>query len=106
MPTDLGLFSAIVKFADRSEHPALVVRSFPQGAEDVDLYIHTRMGWLNIHTPGFMRAAGKYSHEIFPFDYHLANPWHGNPPILDKASQHRRLFQEAAARLKAVPTKR
>ncbi len=101
-PTDLGLLSAVVKFADDSEHPSLVIRSFPQGSEDMDVYIHTKLGWLNIHTPGFMRAAGKYSHEIFPFDYQLANPWIGSPPVLDKASPQRGQFHDAAARIKAA----
>jgi hypothetical protein len=65
---DLGLISAVVRIADGSEHLGLVVKSFPAGGDDVDIYIKTNFGWLNIHANGFMRALGKYSHEIFPFD--------------------------------------
>jgi len=65
----------VVRIADGSEHLGLVVKSFPQGGDDVDIYMKTNFGWLNIHANGFMRALGKYSHEIFPFDYFLSSPW-------------------------------
>lgn len=105
---DIGLFSAIVRLADMSEHPALVVRSFPQGGEDVDVYVLTKFGWLSPQAPGFMRAIGKYSHEIFPFDWFLAEPWKGGKqPLMDKASPHVRIFKDAVARLKSPsPSKR
>ena len=103
---DSGLFSAIVTFGDGSQHPALVVKSFPRNGDDVDVYIHTKFGWLNLHAPGFMRAAGKYSHEIFPFDYCFAEPWKGGAqPQPDNTSTHPELFQRAAARLMAAESR-
>ncbi len=102
---DVGFFSAVVKIADGSEHVALVVKSFPQGGDDIDIYIHTKFGWMNIHSPGFMRALGKYSHDMFPFDYFLANPWKGGKqPEPDKASSHGKIFRETAVRIKTIPT--
>ena len=100
---DAGLFSALVKIADGSVHPALVVKSFPQGGDDIDVYIRTSHGWLNIHAPGFMRALGKYSHELFPFDYFLATPWKGGQnPRPDPGSPHVKAFREAAGQLKSA----
>lgn len=104
---DVGLFSAAVKIADGSEHLGLVVKSFPQGGDDVDIYIRTTHGWMNIHAPGFMRALGKYSHEIFPFDYFLANPWKGGrSPEPDKVSSHSKIFRDTAVRIKSAPAPR
>ena len=101
---DLGLISAVVRIADGSEHLGLVVKSFPQGGDDVDIYIKTNFGWLNIHANGFMRALGKYSHEIFPFDYFLSNPWKGGKqPEPDKASGHGKTFRETAVRIRQLP---
>lgn len=101
---DIGLFSAVVKIADGSEHLALVVKSFPQGGDDIDIYMYTRFGWMNIHAPGFMRALGKYSHELFPFDYFLANPWKGGKrPEPDKTSPHTRIFRDTAVRIRQMP---
>ena len=101
---DMGLISAVVRIADGSEHLGLVVKSFPQGGDDVDIYIKTNFGWLNIHANGFMRALGKYSHEIFPFDYFLANPWKGGKqPEPDKASGHGKTFRETAVRIRQLP---
>jgi hypothetical protein len=98
---DTGLLAAVVKLADGSEHAGLVVKSFPQGGDDVDIYMLTNFGWLNIHAQGFMRALGKYSHEIFPFDYFLANPWKGGKtPEPDKASSHPKIFKDTAVRVK------
>ena len=98
---DTGLLAAVVKLADGSEHAGLVVKSFPQGGDDVDIYMLTQFGWLNIHAQGFMRALGKYSHEIFPFDYFLANPWKGGKtPEPDKASSHPKIFRDTAVRVK------
>ena len=102
---DVGLFAAVVKIADGSEHVGLVVKSFPQGGDDIDIFIHTKFGWMNIHSPGFMRALGKYSHDMFPFDYFLATPWKGGKqPEPDKASPHNKIFRETAVRIKGVPT--
>ncbi len=101
---DVGLFSAVVRIADGSEHVGLVVKSFPAGGDDIDIYILTNFGWLNIHADGFMRALGKYSHEIFPFDYFLANPWKGGPqPEPDKGSSHGKTFRETAVRIRQIP---
>ena len=101
---DMGLISAVVRIADGSEHLGLVVKSFPQGGDDVDIYIKTNFGWLNIHANGFMRALGKYSHEIFPFDYFLSNPWKGGKqPEPDKASGHGKTFRETAVRIRQLP---
>lgn len=98
---DVALISAIVKFADGSEHPSLVVKSFAQGGDDVDVYVHSKFGWLTLHTPGFMRAIGKYSHDIFPFDYYLAHPWKGGKqPVRDAASPHAQIFRETALRIR------
>jgi hypothetical protein len=98
---DMGLLSAVVKLADGSEHAGLVVKSFPQGGDDVDIFMLTNFGWLNIHAQGFMRALGKYSHEIFPFDYFLANPWKGGKtPEPDKSSSHPKIFRDTAVRVK------
>ncbi|HZE96239.1 MAG TPA: hypothetical protein VE981_04360 [Planctomycetota bacterium] len=99
---DIGLISAVVRIADGSEHLGLVVKSFPQGGDDVDIYMKTNFGWLNIHANGFMRALGKYSHEIFPFDYFLSSPWKGGKqPEPDRASSHSKIFKDTAVRLKS-----
>lgn len=96
-PRDSGLFSAMVRFGDGSVHPGLVVKSFERGGDDVDLFVHTKFGWLNLHANGFMRAVGKYSHEVFPFEYYLGDPWKGGgTPVADLDSPHRRTFAELA----------
>ena len=101
---DFGLFSAVLRIHDGSEHLALVMKSFPQGGDDMDIFIHTKAGWLNIHAPGFMRALGKYSHEIFPFDYFLANPWKGGKaPEPDRNSAHPKIFRDTAVRIRQLP---
>ncbi len=103
-PSDIGLFSAVVKIADGSEHLSVVVKSFPAGGDDIDIFILTKFGWMNIHQDGFMRAMGKYSHELFPFDYFLANPWKGGrQPEPDKASAHSKIFRDTAVRIRQVP---
>lgn len=94
-PTDTGLFSAVVKFGDGSVHPALVVKSFPHGGDETDLFVHTKLGWLNLQQSGFMRAVGKYSHEVFPFEYFIGSPWKaGAKPAPDNESPHRKAFQD------------
>lgn len=94
-PEDAALFSAAVKFGDGSIHPGLVAKSFARGGDETDLYVHTKFGWLNLQARGFMRAVGKYSHEIFPFEYYLASPWKaGKRPTEDRESPHRKLFRE------------
>ncbi len=99
--TDVALMSAIVRLADGTDVPSLVVKSFVQGGDDIDIYIHSKFGWMNIHTPGFMRAIGKYSHDIFPFDYFLARPWKGGrQPQPDGASPHAKIFRETAVRIR------
>ena len=101
--TDQGLFSALVQFADKSIHPGLVVKAFAQGGDELDLYVHTKFGWMNLQEQGFMRAAGKYSHELFPFDYFVANPWKGGlSPEPDTDSPHRKAFQKLTAQVDAT----
>ncbi|GEM_PF-2843973 len=101
---DSGLFSAVVKFGDESVHPALVVKSFEKGGDDVDLFVYTKFGWLNIHAGGFMRAVGKYSHEVFPFEYYVGTPWQGGEkPAPDHASPHAKIFQELAPKAVVAP---
>lgn len=103
-PADSGLFSALVKFGDGSVHPALVVKSFERGGDDVDLFVYTKFGWLNIHAGGFMRAVGKYSHEVFPFEYYLGSPWKGGSrPAPDHDSTHPKVFKELASRVVLPP---
>jgi hypothetical protein len=100
--SDVALLSAVVRFADGTEHPALVVKSFLHGGDETAIYIHTRIGWLNLQTPGFMRAAGKYSHDLFPFDYWVASPWKGGrQPEPDRTSPHPQKFREAVQRLRS-----
>jgi hypothetical protein len=101
--TDVGLFSSIVQFGDKSVHAGLVVKSFKQGGDELDLFVQTKFGWLNIQEDGFMRGSGKYSHEIFPFDYFIAIPWiMGNPPTQEIDSPHGKVFQELAEQLKTA----
>jgi hypothetical protein len=103
-PVDVGLVSAAVKIADGSEHLGLVVKSFPQGGDDVDIYVWTTFGWMNIHAAGFMRALGKYSHDLFPFDYYLAKPWKGGrQPEVDQNSPHQKIFRDTAVRIRQKP---
>lgn len=100
--TDHGLFAAMVRFADGSEHPALAVKSMMHGGEHTDTFVYTRMGWLNILADGFMRAIGKYSHDVFPFDVYIANPWKGDREIGSLADDHRAMFKGALEKLKAL----
>lgn len=101
-PKESGLFSAMARFADGSEHPALAVKSFPHGGEHTDTFVYTRMGWLNLLADGFMRAIGKYSHDIFPFDVFVANPWRGDRDIGARAEEHRAAFANSLERLKTL----
>ena len=76
------------------------MKSFLKGGDELDLYVHTKFGWMNIQEQGFMRAAGKYSHEVFPFDYSLASPWKGgNPPTPESNSPHKQAFSDLASQL-------
>ncbi len=101
-PEDAGLFSAAVKFGDGSVHPGLVAKSFVRGGDETDLFVHTKFGWLNLQAGGFMRAVGKYSHELFPFEYYLASPWKaGKRPTEDRESPHRKLFHELVRGVKS-----
>lgn len=105
-PKDVGLFSAVAKFADGSDHPALVVRSFAHDGEDMEIFVHTaKLGWLNLQEDGFHRAIGKYHNEVFPFDYFLANPWDGvgKAPSPELNSPHPRVFRETAVRMRQKP---
>ena len=98
---DVGLFSAVAKFADESEHPALVIRSFAEDGEDLEIFVSTKIGWLNLQVDGFHRAMGKYHNEVFPFDYFLGNPWQmGKPPGPEFNSTHPKIFQDAVSRIR------
>jgi len=102
-PQDLGLFSAVVKFGDGSLHAGLILKSFARGGDETDLYVHTKFGWLNVQTGGFMRAVGKYSHEVFPFEYYVGSPWKaGDRPSADLNSPHRKIFSDLVGQLAAT----
>lgn len=108
-PQDTGVCAAVCKFADGSEHPALVVRSFSHDGEDTAIWVHTKFGWMEPQTPGFTRAVGKYTHEIYEFSWFLADPWKsGAQPAPDRASDHPKLFKAAVARIRAksAPTQK
>jgi len=100
--TDYGLFASMVRFADSSEHPALAIKSMGHGGEHTDTFVYTRMGWLNILADGFMRAIGKYSHDVFPFDVFVAAPWKGDREIGARAEEHRSTFQGSLEKLKSL----
>ncbi|HZN61457.1 MAG TPA: hypothetical protein VFC90_03535 [Planctomycetota bacterium] len=101
-PSDLGLFSAIARFSDGSQHPAVVLKSFQLDGEQVDTYVYTRMGWVDLMSPGVMRALSKYSTDIFPLDVYLANPWVNDKEIAGKINEHRQVFREALPALKTL----
>ncbi len=100
--TPYGLFSAMARFADGSEHPSLAVKAILQGCEHTDTFVYTRMGWLNILADGFMRASSKYSHDVFPFDVFLAMPWKGDREIGANADAHRQTFRASLEKLRAL----
>jgi hypothetical protein len=100
--TDNGVFSAVARFADGTQHPSLVSKSFQLDGEQTDTYVYTRMGWVNLMAQGVMRAVSKYSSDIFPLDVYLANPWGEDPEVGDKAAEHRQVFREALPGLKAL----
>ncbi|MBI4566500.1 MAG: hypothetical protein HY716_17615 [Planctomycetes bacterium] len=101
-PSDEGLFSSVAYFADGSKFPALVVKVFEEEGGPSDTFVYTWLGWLNLMAPGFMRAAGKYSNEVFPMDVYLANPWVEDREIGDLAAPHRRKFREALPLLRTM----
>lgn len=98
---DLGLFSGILKFADGSNHPAVVLKTFEHAGAQIAIFIYTRMGWMNLESPGIMRVLGKYSHDMFPYDVYLANPADADQEIADKDA-HRRYFNESIEALKQI----
>ncbi|HKS16475.1 MAG TPA: hypothetical protein VJU16_04130 [Planctomycetota bacterium] len=101
-PTDLGLFSAIARFSDGTQHPAVVLKSFQLDGEQIDTYVYTRMGWINLMAAGVMRALSKYAGDIFPMDVYLANPWVNDKEIAGKINEHRQVFRESLPALKAL----
>ena len=101
-PADLGLFSAIARFSDGTQHPAVVLKSFQLDGEQIDTYVYTRMGWINLMAAGVMRALSKYAGDIFPMDVYLANPWVNDKEIAGKINEHRQVFREALPALKAL----
>jgi len=100
--TDLGLFSALARFSDGTQHPAVVLKSFQLDGEQIDTYVYTRMGWINLMAAGVMRALSKYAGDIFPMDVYLANPWVEDKEIAGKINEHRQVFREALPTLKAL----
>jgi hypothetical protein len=101
-PQDMGLFSAVCKFADGSEHPALVWKDFANAGEGVKTYVFTRVGWLDIMADGFFRAVGKYRHDIFPFDVFIASPDRKDQEIGANADAHRKVWSDALPKLKQL----
>jgi hypothetical protein len=100
--TDTGLFSAIARFADGTQHPAVVTKSFQMDGEQIDTFVYTRMGWINLMANGVMRALSKYSGDIFPMDVYLANASPDDVEIGDKKAEHAQVFREALPALKAL----
>ncbi len=98
---DIGVFSAVCKFADGSEHPALAVKIFDPGRGQFQTFVFTRVGWLEIQTDGFFRAVGKYAHDVFPYDVFLARSWKDDSEV-DDAEKHHRIFEDALPRLKLL----
>jgi hypothetical protein len=99
---DLGLFSAVAKFSDGTLHPSLVSKSFQLDGEQIDTYVYTRMGWINLMAVGVMRALAKYAQDIFPMDVYLANPWVEDKELAGRLEEHRRVFREALPLIKAL----
>ena len=98
---DVGILSAVIRLHDNSEHLAMVVQTFVDEGDETDLFIHTKIGWVDIQTDGIHRSLGKYNHEMFPFDYFLATQWKGgNSPMPDPASDHTRTFKDTVRRMK------
>lgn len=100
--TDVGLFSAVARFADGTQHPAIVSKAFQLDGEQIDTFVYTRMGWVNLMAAGVMRALSKYSGDIFPMDVYLANPWANDKEIAGRIAEHRQVFREALPTLKAL----
>ena len=101
---DVGLFAAIIKMNDGSEHPALVAKDFSDGGIHTDTWVFTKGGWINLFADGFMRVIGRYHHDIFPFEIFIGQPWKGDLELAeqgaDRIDEHRRVFREAAGRLR------
>jgi len=100
--TDIGLFSAVAKFADGTQHPSVVTKAFQMDGEQIDTYVYTRMGWVNLMSGGVMRALSKYSGDIFPMDVYLANPSVDDKEIAGRINEHRQVFRESLPALKAL----
>jgi hypothetical protein len=98
---DVGVFSAVCKFADGSEHPALAVKILEPGRGQFQTFVFTRAGWVEIQAAGFFRAVGKYAHDVFPYDIFLANSWKEDAEV-DDAEKHKRIFTDALPRLKML----
>ena len=101
-PSDIGLFSAVARFCDGTLHPAVVLKSFQLDGEQIDTYVYTRMGWVNLMANGVMRALSKYANDIFPMDVYLANPWVDDKEVGGRINEHRQVFREALPALKAL----
>jgi len=105
-PQDQGLFSAVMKMNDGSEHPTLALKSFEEGGLHTDTFVHTKAGWLNIFEEGFMRAVGKYHHDIFPYEIYIGKPWKEDRELAEQGPQasaeNRRRFNESVVRLRGT----
>lgn len=100
---DAGVFSAVAKLADGSEHPTLAVKIFDEGGHhQIQTFIYTKLGWVDAMSEGFYRALGKYAHDIFPFDVFIGNPWEGDAEVGSNADQHRKVFADAVPRMRVL----
>ena len=98
--SDVGILSAVIRLADKSEHLALVLQSFVHDGDETDLFIYSDHGWMDIQTEGIHRALGKYNHEMFPFDYYAATKWTGGKqPVPDKTSDQPATFRETVSKM-------
>ena len=108
-PTDHGLFCAIMKMNDGSEHPAVIVKSFPEGGLHTETFVRTKVGWLDILEEGFMRAIERYPGDVFPYEIYIGRPWTGDKELAkegaSKVQAHMNNFDEAVERLKGLPAK-
>jgi hypothetical protein len=96
------LFSAVARFADGTQHPSIVTKSFQMDGEQIDTFVYTRMGWINLMANGVMRALSKYSGDIFPMDVYLANPSPEDKEIGEHRAEHAQVFREALPLLKTL----
>ncbi|MHC4606059.1 MAG: hypothetical protein ACYTAF_03905 [Planctomycetota bacterium] len=104
--SDTGLFASIIRMNDGSEHVALVRKEFSDGGVHTDTFVYTKTGWVNLFDDGFMRAVGRYHHDIFPFEIFIGRPWKGDRDLAaegaEKIKEHREMFAQAVERLRPL----